>query len=1183
MEFRILGPLEVRREDHPLALGGAKQRALLAILLIQANKVVAVERLAELLWGDDPPVTAAHAIEVYVSQLRKALEPDGAPYRVLLTSPAGYSVRIEPAELDAKQFQTLVAGAEQLSPEKALAQLNRALALWRGAALADFATEQFALSEAARLNELHLHATEKRIDAELALGRHAALVGELVSLTSEHPLRERLCAHLMVALYRSGRQAEASDVYQRTRDRLVDELGMEPGPELQGLLKRILQQDPGLDTRRVDTNLPSGTVTFLMSDVEQATRMWDSAPQVAGQAIDRHNALVVENVAGHRGQVVESGREGDGFLAVFRNGSDAVACALDLQRSMLVERWPSPSPVRVRIGLHTGEAELREGHYMGAALYRCGRLMAIAHGGQVLLSQAVEELVADRLPDGCDLRDLGPHRLRDISQPVRVFQLRHADLPSDFAPLAGRREGTLPLQPTPLVGREQEARDVVRLLLEPNTRLVSLIGPGGVGKTRLGLRIAEYLLDSFVDGVVWVSLASVFDPRVVPSAVAQVTGAQIEPDRPAEETLVDALRGKELLLVLDNFEQVIEATPLISTLLGSCPKLKILLTTRRALRLTAEREYPVSPLAIPNATAEPNELERFDSVRLFADRARAVKPAFSLDDRNSQAVVEICQRLDGLPLAIELAAARIRVLQPSAILARLEHSLSLLGGTAADAPKRQQTLRATIDWSYQLLDEREQKFLRRLGVFRGGWTLEAAESIVGDLGLDLVDAHDSLAAKSLVRALEGTSEPRFVLLETIRDFCVEQLDLTGEADEIRNRHAQFFTSLMFRAYGEIHGPKQAAWIEQLESELDNVRAARAWMYELAKKGDVIALTGGLLITELGWWHSHIRGYHAELLTAIEGFFALTEIESVPELARGPALTIAGFACLFIGKLEAAMQYSEASLDLVRDDLLTLSIALGTIAQCRLFLGDVKAAREGWAKIRTIVAPLEKDRFDDITTDWILSWGVMFSATTEIAAGNRTAVRPAIEEALSHFESMGDIHGRAWATYAIATLALLEGDTEHASRGYYEGLALFRELGDRPNEAMVLEGFGDIAVTVGAFAEAQAWLNRAVDVYREMGSRRGQGMALEGYAALAHAEGNHQRALLLAGAANAARGASGMAIELFPRQRPLFDEVLVMAKADPAYNLLLSQGRGMPLDEAIALARARTATQSQPVR
>ncbi len=427
MKFRVLGPLEVTRGDQTLALGGAKQRALLAILLIEANHVVGLERLAELLWRDEAPATSDHIIEVYVSQLRRALEPTGAPYRVLLRKPSGYQLQLSPDELDAAEFQHLLEAAKSAPPEQAEGLLTRALDMWRGPALADFSGEPFAVSESARLNELRLHAREERIENELALGRHGQLVGELQALVDEHPLRERLCGQLMLALYRSGRQAEASDLYQRTRERLVDELGMEPGPDLQVLLKRILQQDAGLaaaPSRPSTPALPTGTVTFLLTDVEGSTRRWDRNPAAMREAMAAHDAVLGRLVGAYGGMQIESGREGDSVLAAFTKASDAVAGAVAMQRELAAHEWPEGADMHIRVAIHSGEAEVRDGHYYGPAVYRCARLLATGHGDQVLLTQATRDLAIDALPEGVGLRDLGAHRLRDLERPEGVFQVR---------------------------------------------------------------------------------------------------------------------------------------------------------------------------------------------------------------------------------------------------------------------------------------------------------------------------------------------------------------------------------------------------------------------------------------------------------------------------------------------------------------------------------------------------------------------------------------------------------------------------------------------------------------------------------------------------------------------------------------------------------------------------------------
>ncbi|HEV3406439.1 MAG TPA: BTAD domain-containing putative transcriptional regulator, partial [Candidatus Dormibacteraeota bacterium] len=545
MEFRMLGPLEVRRGEETLPLGGAKQRALLAILMLHANHVVSRERLAELLWGDEPPSTADHVIEVYVSQLRRVLEPEGAPYKLLVRKPAGYLLQVSPSDIDVNQFATLVDGARSAQPAEAAAQLTRALGMWRGPALADFAGESFAIAESARLNELSLYAREERIDAELALGHHAQLIGELHGLVEEHPLRERLCGQLMLALYRSGRQAEASDIYQKTRERLVDELGMEPGPELQDLLKRILQQETGLAAApAAPSTLPSGTTTFLITDIEGSTRRWDRSPDEMREAMGIHDAVLGAAISTHAGVQVESGREGDSILAVFARATDALACALEAQKELTAQQWPAGADLHLRVAIHSGEAELRAGHYFGPAVYRCARVLATGHGDQVLLTQAAHDLVVDSLREGAALRDLGSHRLRDLERAERIFQLTAPGLRSDFPPLRSMdpQRHNLPISPTGFIGREAELKEIAERL-KPH-RMLTLVGPGGTGKTRLALQAAAENIERFADGVWFIELAAVREPELVPQAVAEALGIREEAGRPIVKTLIDRLRDK---------------------------------------------------------------------------------------------------------------------------------------------------------------------------------------------------------------------------------------------------------------------------------------------------------------------------------------------------------------------------------------------------------------------------------------------------------------------------------------------------------------------------------------------------------------------------------------------------------------------------------------------------------------
>ena len=483
------------------------------------------------------------------------------------------------------------------------------------------------------------------------------------------------------------------------------------------------------------------------------------------------------------------------------------------------------------MALHTGSAEERGGDYFGPPLNRIARLLSAGHGGQILLSSATKELVRDALPEGSSLRDLGERRLKDLFRPERVFQLISPELPGSYPPLntLEARINNLPAQPTPLIGRERELGEVGDLLRTEGVRVLTLTGAGGIGKTRLGLQLGAELLDEFEDGVFFVALAPITDPALVPSAIAEALGVVEAADQPLEEALKDYLRTKELLVLLDNFEQVLGGAPLVGKLLSACPRLKVLATSRSVLRVYGEQEYPVPPLELPSPGRLPaiDKLSQYEALRLFIERAKAARPQFSVTDENAPAVAEICARLDGLPLAIELAAARIKLLTPAAMLERLGSRLKLLGGGARDLPERQRTLRGTIEWSFALLEEGEQVLFGRLAVFSGGRTLEAIEAVCeaeGDLPMDALEGVSSLLDKSLLRQEEGPGgEPRFVMLETIHEYAREKLQASGEAEEVRRLHAEYFLAVAEEAEQGLWESEQGGWLDRLEAEHDNMR------------------------------------------------------------------------------------------------------------------------------------------------------------------------------------------------------------------------------------------------------------------------------------------------------------------------------------------------------------------------
>src|SRR5512132_1503781 len=609
------------------------------------------------------------------------------------------------------------------------------------------------------------------------------------------------------------------------------------------------------------TDLPTGTVTFLFTDVEGSTRLLQALGDGYAAVHDQHAAIIRRAVASAGG--VEVSTHGDAFFVAFRSPAEAVRAAVAAQRGLAAHDW-SPGPaVKVRMGVHTGEGTRGGDDYVGIDVHRAARIADAAHGGQVIVSDATRGLVQHALPTGVSLRDLGPHHLRGIEDPEGLHQLVVDGLPADFPPprTLDARPSNLPPQLTSFVGREKEIAEVERLL--DHTRLLTLTGPGGSGKSRLALRVAADLLTRYQDGSCFVDLSPVTDPDLVPAAVAKALGVPEAAGRPILEEVKEHLRQRELLLVVDNFEQVAEAGHVIEELLVAAPRLRTMVTSRVVLSLQGEQEYPVPPLQVPDAgrlPRDPAALGAVEAVRLFAERALAASPRFALTEENTPVVAEITARLDGLPLAIELAATRTKVLTPEQILERLKRRLALLTSGPRSLPERQQTLRAAIAWSYDLLTGAERRLFARLAVFTGGWTFEAAEAVCEpeSFGLDVLDGLTSLVDKSLVRRVEPPGRPaRFSMLETIREFGLEQLEALGDAEELRRRHATWFLDLAVAAEPHLTADDQGEWLDRCDSEHANIRAALRWAVEAGEAGRGQAAAGAL------WRFWQQRGHLAE--------------------------------------------------------------------------------------------------------------------------------------------------------------------------------------------------------------------------------------------------------------------------------------------------------------------------------
>jgi predicted ATPase/class 3 adenylate cyclase len=819
--------------------------------------------------------------------------------------------------------------------------------------------------------------------------------------------------------------------------------------------------------------LPRGTVTFLFSDIEHSTRLLQRLGDRYAEVLAEYRRLLRETFQAWDGHEIDTA--GDGFFVAFQGATHAVAAAVVTQRALAVHPWPESLPVHVRMGLHTGEPTLTASGYVGLDVHRAARICAAGHGGQTLLSQTTRTLVEYDLPAGVRLRDLGEHRLKDLQRPERLYQVVIPDLPSDFPPLQtlDSRSHNLPVQPTPLIGRERTSAAACGLLRRAEVRLLTLTGPGGTGKTRLGLQVAADLLEDFESGVFFVPLAAIRDPSLVASSIARTLGIQEKASQMLLDSLKESLQDKRMLLVLDNFEQVVAAAPLVAELLATCPRLKCLVTSRVVLRLSGEHEFPVPPLELPDPRRLPavDALSQYAAVELFIQRALAVKPDFRVDNANAPAVAEICVRLDGLPLAIELAAVRIKLFPPQAMLARLGRRLELLRGGARDMPDRHQTLRQAIAWSYDLLEAGEQALFRRLAVFARGCTLEAAEAVCQSVydpaagpgpSLEVLDGVASLLDKSLLHQAEQASgEPRFRMLETIREYGLECLTASGEEPSVRRAHADYYLELVEAAEPALTGPDQATWLERLEAEHDNLRAALQWAEESGEAESGLRLAGALC----QFWliRGHLREGQ-EWLARLLGLAGATPRTAV----RAKALTRAGHLADNLSDYAAAHAFFEESLAIRRE--------CGDKGGIAAALNDL-----GW-----------------------VAWH----------RNDYTAVRALSEESLSIWRELGDKAGIATSLHNLGWVAYHQGNYAAAQTLCQESLGLRRALGDKLGIPSELTNIGRAAHRQGDYRRAMALLEETLALCRGMGAQQFIAWGLSHLAAVAHDQGNDERAMAL---------------------------------------------------------------------
>jgi predicted ATPase/class 3 adenylate cyclase len=795
-------------------------------------------------------------------------------------------------------------------------------------------------------------------------------------------------------------------------------------------------------------------VTFLFTDIEGSTRLVQSLEDRYGELLADHSRIMRDAIAGAGG--MELGTEGDSFFAVFPHAAGGLMATVAAQRALAEHNWPDGVAVQVRMGLHTGEGKLGGANYLGMDVHRAARIAAAGHGGQIVLSDTTRSLAERELPAGTSIRELGAHRLKDLANPERLFQLVVAGLQSEFPALRtlDARANNLPVQLTSFVGREDEIAAVGELL--DRARLVTLTGPGGTGKTRLALQVAAERLIRYVDGVFFVELAPIGETDLVASAIASALAVREASDQSLTNTLKAWLRDRELLLVLDNFEQVLDAAPTVSELLAAAPRLHVLVTSRAVLHVHGEHEHPVPPLRIPDPASQPTaeSLSHYEGVALFVERAMAVRPDFAITAADAPAIAEIVARLDGLPLAIELAAAKTKLLGPQAILGRLGSRLAFLTGGPRDLPARQQTLRNAIDWSYTLLPGNLQALLPPLGVFVGGWTLEAAEALArpGELGLDVLDAMGSIVDQSLVRRDEAAQgEPRFMMLETVREFALERLAEAGEMDEIRRRHAQLMLATVERLEPRLASSTEA--LDAVTNDHDNMRAALAWAIE-TRDAQL-----GLRLGYAMWRFWQRRGHMREARSWFERLLAIPGAEA-PTPARAKGLTGAAGIAYWQNDYSTAIAWYEEAEGIVRalGDRVWLADALYNSGTTAALIGDLGSVTSRLAEGTQIGRELG----DDV----ILGRFLQAAGYMAFMGDQLDEARGPLEEGLEVALRGTDPAAIAVGHHTVGQVARLQGRLDDAARHYRESIHIANELGDTAQMTEPLQGLAAVLVARG---------------------------------------------------------------------------------------------------------------------
>lgn len=901
-------------------------------------------------------------------------------------------------------------------------------------------------------------------------------------------------------------------------------------------LQTISEHQP-IEARRP----PTGTVTFLFTDIEGSTKLVNElGPELWPSVLKRHREIVRGAIETAEGFEVQT--EGDSFFVVFENADDAVQAVVEAQRQLARERWSGGAAIAVRMGLHSGEGILdSDGSYVGADVHHAARIAAAAHGGQVLLSDSTLALVRHAIPEGTSVKDLGRHRLKYL-RPERLTQLNIDGLRDSFPTLESvdSQPNNLPTNLTSFVGREDELLRAGDLLAR--SRLLTLTGPGGTGKTRLSLQLAADQAAHFPEGIWFVALEPIHDLELVPSTIAQVLGIGLSSARAAMDVLAEWIGDKRILLVLDNFEQVVEAAPFVADLLRRCSELKIVCTSRSALHVAGEQEFQVPGLpappdlahltpmqleALPEGVVHPDvqALGQYEAVRLFIARSLAVKPDFAVTNENAPAVAQICAKLHGMPLAIELAAARVKLLTPHQILDRLEHQLNLLTSASRDLPERQRTLRGAIAWSYDLLDPSLRALLSTLSVFSGGWDLEAAEAVASSEN-ELLDDLAALVDQSLVRTAESDGTTRFDMLPTIRAYLTEILVGTDELGAISDHHADYYLSLAEEAAPALNGDRQRYWMDRIEREHDNIRAALEWTAGKPDPDKAIRLGYAM------WRFWQQRGYVREARLRLDRLQG--QGWDVADKPRAKLMEASGNVAYWQADNEAAERsYQEA-----------LSI---------------------WRKL--------KDKNEIANAIYNLVFARLLPVIRgegRIGEQGAAAALQDCDEALILFRAVRDRAGEGNIIWAMATLHHFAGRYDDSERLFGEAVGIFQEVGQRTMEAWARHMLTLPLVRQGRLDEARKTAELGLRHFHEVGNLPGVAMALRYLGGLDVLQGDRKRSAVLVGAAAKILTSTGAGLTAYLEYEfASLDSAGALSETE--LDSLYQEGASQPLDDVVARA------------